>query len=141
MTITTALAAIAGVVAGVSGIKTAPANPRESINEYPFAVTYVMDGVLNVGPIGTKKSLLNIAIDLLTVRRDIEIDMAVLTPFLDTVPAALVGEVSIGGDVFSGTINTFENLRLEFLPLYDYGGVPMIGYRFIMENVKLLVSL
>lgn len=141
MTISTALTAISAVVAGVSGIKRAPDNPMENINEYPFALTYVMDGFLNIGPIGTKKSLINIAIDLLTPRRDISLDMAILTPYLDSIPTALVSEVSVGGDVFSGTISTYENLRLEFLPFYDYAGAPMIGYRFTLENVKLLTNL
>jgi hypothetical protein len=141
MTIATALTAISAVVAGVSGIKRAPDNPMENINEYPFALTYVMDGTLNIGPVGTKKSLLNIAIDLLTPRRDISLDMAILTPYLDSIPTALVSEISYSGDIFSGTINTFGSLRLEFLPFYDYAGAQMIGYRFIMENVKLLVNL
>ena len=141
MTITTALTAISGTVAGVSGIKRAPDNPMENINEYPFALIYVMDGTLNIGPVGTKKSLLNIAIDLLTPRRDISLDMAILTPYLDSIPLALVSEVSPGGDVFSGNINTFGSIHLEFLPMYDYAGAQMIGYRFIMEDVKLLVNL
>lgn len=138
MTIAAALTAISATVAGVSGIKSAPANPQENINEYPFALTYVMDGTINIGPVGTRKSLLNISIDLLTVRRDIRLDMAILTPYLDSIPNALSAEISYSGDVFSGTISTFEKLTLEFLPFYDYAGAQMIGYRFIMENVKIL---
>jgi hypothetical protein len=141
MTIASALTAIAATVAGVSGVKRAPDNPAENINEYPFALIYVMDGNINIGPVGTKKSLLSISIDLLTVRRDISLDMAILTPYLDSIPLALVGEVSIGGDLFSGTINTFGNLKLEFLPFYPYAGAEMIGYRFVMEDVKLLLNL
>jgi hypothetical protein len=141
MTITSALTAIAAVVAGVSGIKRAPDNPMENINEYPFALIYVMDGAINIGPIGTKKSLINIAIDLLTVRRDISLDMAILTPYLDSLALALVSELSTGGDQFTNTISTFGVLRLEFLPIYPYAGAEMIGYRFVMEDVKLLLNL
>jgi hypothetical protein len=141
VTIATALTAIAAVVAGVSGIKRAPDTPSENINEYPFALTYVMDGAINIGPIGTKKSLLSISIDLLTVRRDIALDMAILTPYLDSIPLALVSELSTGGDQFSNTISTFGNLHIEFLPLYPYAGAEMIGYRFVMEEVKFLMNL
>ena len=141
MTVTAALTAIAATVAGVSGVKTAPANPQENINEYPFALVYAMEGVQNIGPIGARKVLFNVAIDLLTIRRDISIDMAILTPFLDSIPGALSGEIHTSGDLFSGTIQTFENVRFEFLPAYPYAGADMIGYRFVMENIKILVDL
>jgi len=141
MTVATAVAAIAAVVDGVSGVTLAPTYPRETMNESPFAVTYVITGEIDIGPIGTRKSLLNIAIDLLIPRRDIALDMETLTPFLDTVPAALLGELSTGGDIFSGTINTFDFLSIEFIPDVVYGGVQHIGYRFLMNNVKLLINL
>ena len=141
MTVATAIAAIAAVVDGVSGVTLAPTYPRETMNESPFAVTYVITGEIDVGPIGTRKSLLNIAIDLLIPRRDISLDMQTLTPFLDSVPAALLAEVSTGGDVFSGTIDTFEFISIEFIPDVVYGGVQHIGYRFLMNNVKFLISL
>lgn len=141
MTLTTAITAIAASVASVSGIARAPSNPMENINEYPFALIYLLEGVVNDGPIATRKSLTSIAIDLLTVRRDVNLDMAILTPFLDTVPTALLTEMSYNGDRFSNTIETFEQIRIEFMPLYPYAGVDMIGYRFIMENVKILINL
>ena len=139
-TVVGAVTAIASVVGGVSGISSAPTYPFETMNESPFAVTYPMNGGIDIGPVGSKKQLVNIAIDVLTVRRDLATDLAVLEPFLDTVPAALLAEMGTSGDIFSGTIDTFSGLRFEFLPDMNYGGVQMIGYRFIMENVKLLVS-
>jgi uncharacterized membrane protein len=141
MTVATAIAAIAAVVDGVSGVTLAPTYPRETMNESPFAVTYVITGEIDIGPIGTRKSLLNIAVDFLIPRRDIALDMETLTPFLDSIPAALLGELSTGGDIFSGTISTFEFLSIEFIPDVVYGGVQHIGYRFLLNNVKLLISL
>jgi len=141
MTVATAVAAIAAVVDGVSGVTLAPTYPRETMNESPFAVTYVITGEIDIGPIGTRKSLLSIAIDLLIPRRDIALDMETLLPFVDSIPNALLSEVSTGGDVFSGTISTFEFLSIEFIPQADYGGAQHIGYRFLMNNVKLLISL
>ena len=140
-TIVAAIAAIAGVVSGVSGIKSAPAYPHEQMTESPFAITYLVNNEINIGPVGSKKSLASIAVDVLTVRRDIALDLAILLPLVDTISAALVSEMTPSGDIFSGTIDTFERLLVEFIPSIDYAGVNMIGYRFVMEGVKLLVSL
>ena len=140
-TVAGAITAIAAVVDAVSGVTLAPTYPRETMNESPFAVTYLVSGEIDVGPIGSRKMLLNIAVDLLIPRRDIALDMETLLPFVDSIPAALLSEVSTGGDIFSGTIDTFEMLATEFIPSVEYGGVQMIGYRFTMMNVKILVDL
>lgn len=140
-TLTGAITAIAAVVAGVNGVKSAPAMPTEQMSDYPFAMTYLTGGNIEVSPIGTRRSLISVAIDLLTPRRDLALDMAILLPFVDSIPAALLAEVSDGGDIFSGNIETFGSIAITFLPGVDFGGVPMIGYRFSMENVKLQVNL
>lgn len=140
-TVAGAIAAIAAVVDSVAGVNLSPTYPQETMNESPFAVTYLVNGEIDIGPIGTRKNLVNIAVDLLIPRRDISTDMETLLPFVDSIPAALVGEISTGGDVFSGTIDTFEMLMIEFIPSVEYGGVQMIGYRFTMTNVKILVEL
>ena len=140
-TVVNAITAVAAVVAGVSGIKSAPTYPREQMSESPFAVTYLTNGIMDVGPIGTRKNMVNIAIDLLLVRRDIALDLAILLPFCDSIPLALLAEVSGSGDIFSGNIDTFESVATEFLPSIFYGDVQMLGYRFTMNNVKLQVSL
>jgi len=141
MTVAATVAAIAAVVDSVSGVTLAPTYPRETMNESPFAVTYVVGGEVDAGPIGSRKSLLSIAIDLLIIRRDIALDMEALLPFVDSIPNALLSEISTGGDIFSGTISTYDYITIEFIPSIDYGGVQMIGYRFLMNNVKLLVSI
>jgi hypothetical protein len=141
VTVSSALTAIAGVVAGVSGIRSAPANPTEQANADPYAAIYVSGGQVNAGVIGSKYALMTVAIDVLKVRKDLPRDLATLTPFLDTVPAALLAEVSSGGDMFSGNIVTFGSVQIEFLPDVNYAGVDMIGYRFIMTDVKFLTAL
>jgi hypothetical protein len=136
-----ALAAIATVVSGVSGIRQAPTYPNETQNVDPFAVTYVVDGRIECGAVGTKRDLLNINVDVLIPKNDLARDLAKLTPFIDTISAALVGQVSGTGARFSSTISAFESLRIKYLGDVDYAGVPMRGYSFTMENVKILVSL
>jgi hypothetical protein len=138
-----AISEIAYVVSNVPGIKQAPAQPSETQNEYPFAAIYLATGTLGLGPTGTHKSLYNIAIDVLTNRMDLPNDLSILHPFIDLITSALDAEVSnsedgLPGGCFNGTISTFESVSISFLPKVDYAGVQMIGYRFLMNNVKIL---
>lgn len=141
MTVTTALTAIAGVVAGVSGIRSAPANPTEQASAEPYAAVYVSNGNVTAGVMGSKFSLFTISVDVLKARKDLPRDLAVITPFLDTVPAALLGQISGSGGLFSNTIITFASIQIDFLPSVKYADIEMIGYRFAMMGVKFLIAL
>ena len=138
MSVRTALDAIISVVSGISGIRQAPTNPTDNPSAYPFAVSYVMDGALVNGAMGTRKHLVNIAIELLTARKDLARDMALISPYIDSICAALIAEVSDSGDRFGGTISAFEGVNYELLPDVNYANVQMIGYRFTITNVKIL---
>lgn len=129
---------IAYVISNVPGIHQAPVNPMETMNDYPFAAIYVATGNLGAGAIGTRKSLYNIAIDVLTPRLDLNRDLEILDPFIDSIPDALVAEVSGSGNRFSQTISTFTEITIQFIPMVNYAGVQMIGYRFVMVDVKIL---
>jgi hypothetical protein len=133
---------IASVIAAVSGIHQAPTNPNETQNDFPFASIYLSTGNLGAGAEGTRKSLYNIVIDVLTNRIDLAHDLAIIDPFIDSIPAALIAQVSnISGGPgarFGNTISTFDEITMQFLPDANYAGVPCIGYRFIMSNVKIL---
>jgi hypothetical protein len=138
MSVRTALNAIVSVVSAVSGIRQTPTNPTETANVYPFAVAYVMDGQLVNGAMGTRKHLVNIAIELLTARKDLARDLALITPYVDSVPSAFIAQVSDSGGRFGGTISAIGDISYELLPEVNYAGVQMIGYRFTMTNVKIL---
>ena len=138
MSVRTALDAIVSVVSGVSGIRQAPVNPTEGANVYPFAMCYVTNGRLVNGAIGTRKHLVNVAVELLTARKDLARDMALISPYIDSISSALLAEVSDNGTRFAGTISAFEGIDYEVLNSYVYGTVEMIGYRFTMTNVKIL---
>jgi hypothetical protein len=139
--IASAMSAIAAVVGSTAGIRFATSQPKETQNVDPFAYVFMASGRFDVGPIGTRKSLTNIAIDVLKVRKDLPRDLATINPFLDSITLALLTEVSDTGDKFSNTISTFKQITLTLLPNVDYAGVQMIGYRFLMEDVKILVNL
>jgi len=138
MTFVAAKTQIALVVAGVTGIAQAPTNPNETQNIFPVAAIYLSSGNLGAGAIGTRKSLYNVVIDVLTNRIDLAHDLTILDAFIDTIPAALLAEISDGGDRFSNTISTFDQITMQFLPTVDYAGVQLIGYRFILNNAKIL---
>lgn len=140
-TLVGAVTAIAAVTDGVSGITSAPAYPQENINERVFALTYVMSSVVEISETGTKRHLATIAIDLVTPLVVLADAISTLLPIVDALSTALITEASVGGDMFSGTIDTYENLQIEFLPFYDYSHVPHIGYRVMLENAKLKLDL
>lgn len=129
---------IMNVIAGLTGIHQAPTNPNETQNDFPFAVCYYASGNLGAGPTGTRKSLHNIVIDLLTNRMNLPADLEILDPFIDSIPLALIQQVSGNGQRFSNTISTFGEITIQFIPSVEYAGVQCIGYRFILNDVKIL---
>jgi hypothetical protein len=141
MTIQSMMAAIATVVDSVSGIRVATSLPPDNPPPDPVAIVFLFASNVEVSPLGTRRSLTNVAIDVLKVRRDLPRDLGVLNPFLDSVPLALISEISTGGGRFANSMSTFGRVTIQLLPDFDYAGVQMIGYRLIMEDCKILVDL
>lgn len=139
--IDTACAAIAAVVDSVAGVDAAPAAPQDNINERVFALIYPMSAELDIGPIGTRGELWNVAVDLLTPHSNTSQNLSALMPILVLLLTALNSEMISGGGFFSGTIDTAYTIRVEFLPVYFYSSVDCIGYRVTLEGVKLMVNL
>lgn len=132
--------AVATVVRAVPGIAQAFDYPPDQASYSPFTVTYVSDGDLAAGPQGTRRDLWNISTDLLLpYTMKLEDAIEALTPFLDLIPQAFLAEVSGAGARFGGTITTFTNTHISYIPKVDYGGVDMRGYQFTMQGVKILV--
>lgn len=136
-----ALAAIAVVVGNVSGIRQTSQPPNETQNVDPYAVVYLMNGNINMGAVGTKKGLLNIAVDVLIPKVDLARDLAALNALIDPVSLALASEVANTGQRFTNTISTFGMIQINYLPNVDYAGVPSRGYQFVMQDVKILTNL
>ena len=138
-----AIVEIAEIVAGVSGINAPQATPRENASEFPFAMVYLMEGEVGSQSEGWIVDLHNIAIDILVPREwDLADSLPLLHPILDALKVALFQEVAkTGGGAFDNSIDTFSNLRMMFLPEYNYSGIDMIGYRVVMEQVKLAGTL
>ena len=123
-----------------------PLNPPNTVGYSTFAIVYPFSGNIDIGPTGTRKSLHNIAVDVLTKDLDLARATAGIKPLVDSVPLALIREVSYDSDGdpggrFLGTIETFGRISYSWIPQTDYNGVPVVGYHFVMENVKILVNL
>jgi hypothetical protein len=138
---TDAVTEVAEVVAGISGIGAAPANPQENINERIFALTYLMNSTCEISETGTMMHLATIASDILTPHANLAQSIAALLPILDLVVTAFITEITTTARFFDGSIDTFGNLRVEFLPFYAYSGKECVGYRVMLEEVKLKVNL
>ena len=138
---TTAVTEVAEVVAAVAGIGAAPANPQDNINERIFALTYLMSSMTAISETGTMQHLATIAVDILTPHSNTEQNIAALLPIVDLVDAALLTEITTTSRFFDGSIDTFQTLRWEFLPVYIYSSVDCIGYRAMLEGVKQKINL
>lgn len=138
---TTAATEIAEVIAAISGIEAAPATPQDNINERIFALTYLMTSTTEISETGTMMHLATFAVDILTPHSNTGQNIAALLPIVDLVDTALLTEITTIARFFDGSVDTFENLRWEFLPTYIYSNVDCIGYRAMLENVKQKINL
>lgn len=146
MTIESAIVQITGVLRTVSGIENVPLNPPSVMSYSLFILVYPSTGTFDASPTGTKKGLHNLAVDFLTKDMDKAKTIERIKPYVDSIPLALLRQVSFDnsgnpGQRFGDTISTFESVSYSFIPEADYGGVPVCGYHFQMNNVKLLTSL
>jgi hypothetical protein len=131
---------IAQTLANVAGLKSVPINPPETMSYDTFAVVYPSSGVYNIGPVGTRKGLHNIAVDILTRRVDLARDLARLKPLIDLVANAISQEFSYGGDRFDNSLQTMEQIPYSYIER-DYAGVSVIGYHMSIDNAKILTNL
>jgi hypothetical protein len=124
--------AVQTVVRAVVGIKFAPDNLPGKLPTYPAVITYYAGGHYDTGPFGIAQSLHNIACDVVINKADMGRDMETLVKFIESIPAALTND-----PWFGGLCETFSGVRYEFIPSGNWAGVEIIGYRFIIENIKL----
>lgn len=118
----------------VSALKQVPIDPPDTVSVDTFAVVYPGNGIITNGVVGTKKSLHNIVVDVLTKRTDLARDMARVKPFIDTIKTALLADTTLAGKA-----QTYESLSYELVNT-DYASVPVIGYKFTLNNVKILAD-
>lgn len=136
---------IVNVLRNVDGFGQVPLNPPTVVSYSMFAVVYPFSGNVQIGEVGTRMYLHNIAIDILTKDTDLARAIEKVKPFLDTVANALERQVSYDSDgntggQFNQSIDTYARFTYSWLQS-DYGGVPVIGYHCFMEDVKIRTNL
>ncbi len=135
MTLQSAINAIQGVVSGVNGIRAAPDYPPDKMEVFPFAIAYARTGVFNAAPVGAGKGLHTVVIEVHVARKDLARDVQAAMVFSDAIPLALLADTTLGG-----TVSTFARVRYEFGPM-AYGGMATIGWKFFVEEIKLLTNI
>ena len=123
-----------------------PLNPPSMISYSEFALVYPSNGNVTIGAVGTREGLNNIAIDILTKNTDLARAINRIIPMIDIVAHAVEFQVSYDSDdnvggLFNNTIDTFSRFTYSYIPLTDFGGVPVIGYHCMMEDVKIRTNL
>ena len=135
MSLQTVIDEVQAICRTVSGIKGAPSYAPEQINLYPFAVAYPGDGEVEFGALGEMKALHNVIVEVHVARKDLPVDLQRVSGFVDSIPAALMDDPTLGG-----SCDTFQSIRYRFSQL-GWGGVETIGYRFTVVNVKVRTEL
>ena len=130
-----AIKAVQDIIGALSGIHGAPDYPPENLNVFPFVVAYPGDGQHFVGTLvnntGERKFLGQIIVELHVARKDLPTAVRASIGFGDSIPNLLLKNPTL-----NSTVSTFRAITQTFGEL-DWGDTPTLGYRFILEDVKI----
>ena len=118
-------------VAAISGIKRAPFYAPENINEYPFVVAYMGGGVIEFDVALATAGRHAIILEFHVARKDLPNDIQNAAPYVESIPAAIMTDPTMGG-----TVELFENITYEFAPM-RWDAVDTIGFRFTINGIKI----
>lgn len=134
MTIQGAIADLQTTWLAISGVKSAPTDPPEMANQFPFAVTYENNGKLAQWSAVFGHELATINSELHLTRQNLPSAVSAAMGYRDSFLRAVMADPTLGGNVSTTTDISWEFARL------DYGDVQTIGYRFsIGVKVDLIV--
>jgi hypothetical protein len=128
-----AITAAAALIAGLSGIREAPALPEEVLNVFPFAAIYPGGGEQTMPINRVRQDLGSIVIELHVARKDLPRDVEKAIPYVDSIPNVLFD--GLDDNKWSATIDTFESITWTFGEL-GWNGQQTLGFRFIVNGVK-----
>lgn len=145
--IDTAVEEIAAVAATATGVDAAPAFAIFNVKDNVIALVYPMNADVDVSELGTMQDLANITCDVLTPFVDVlNTDLRSILVAAKNIKKAFVKETIIRADgsrggFFNNSVSAVSFCRMEFIPFYQYGNTVYIGYRVILETVKLKYDL
>ena len=136
-----AAVAIAGVIAGVSGVESSPAFFKMNISDRIFALNLLQRSDVAISETGTKQHLASYISYILTPTVDVmDEDIQEMVELIDAITTALITQATDAGNMFGGAIDTFENLHIEFIN-FPYNNIPHTGYSVELQQVKLKLDL
>jgi len=129
--------AIQDDLGALTGIREAPDEAPESMNLFPFVVVYPSSGEWRSDTPGGKIGLHTLTVELHVARKDLPRDIQKAMAYSESIPNVLLKTVAtVGGDLFDGTIQTFDRITYTFGPL-GWAGVDTLGFRFQIVGVKM----
>jgi hypothetical protein len=124
--------AVAALARGVTGVRAAPNYPPDKADIFPFAVAVPDEGELQFVSAGFGKGLHTLALEVHVQRKDLATDIAAAMGLFEGLRTALLSDPTLGGKVSS-----YGPIRYQFQAM-DWAGVGTIGWRFRLENMKIL---
>lgn len=131
MSLAAAIAQVQTYVSALPGIKSAPTDPPESANQFPFSVTYAVRGSFNFESAGWGIGLHQIVTEVHLARQSLPQAVAQALPYFESFV-----DVLIANPTLNDTVTTLNLVEYQFGRL-EYGGVETIGWVFTL-SVKLL---
>ena len=128
MSIEAAIANLQAITGAVPGIKSAPAAPPESANQFPFAVAYERSGELSNligGQMADNKAVIYIEVHV--ARQLLPQAITLAMSLRDPLIKAIVADPTLGG-----TVLFVSGLRLTFGGM-KWAGIDTFGYRFELD--------
>jgi hypothetical protein len=135
MALQDAIAQVQALAGAVDGIRAAPEYLPEALNIFPFLVCYAGNGSYEYGPSGVMKGLHSIILELHVARVNLPLDVKNAMHYSDSIPLAIMADPTLGG-----TVSTIGRISYTFGGM-QYGTQLTLGFKFVIENVKLQTTI
>jgi hypothetical protein len=130
-TVQDAIESLIDVITGdISALKFAPDYAPGDLNTFPALVVYSDSGEWTKES-DWKQGLHTLIVEVHFPRKDLPGDLKKVMPYIDSVPDAIFGNVTL-----NGRVDTISNITYDVGPL-GYGGMDTIGVRFTLANIKM----
>ena len=123
------------LIGAVTDMKAAPDKPPESINMFPFAITYPVSGLIIQEGYKAYRNVATLSLEVHMSRTNLPTDVDALYPFLERISDVLMDpdnatlsskvDTIVADEESGGVAWTFGEL--------DWGGTTTIGYRFLVQ--------
>lgn len=128
-----AITRVQAIIAGVSGVLQAPADPPDSISRYPFAVAYAGESTWTLAPAGMAQNIGTIVVELHVLPRDKGLALAVSKAmgFHDAIPRAILADPTLAGTVANILVSgQGAPITCDGIQLMGWDAVETIGLRW-----------